>query len=71
MGDDEEEDEEDDVAEEGAEGRADERTALLSNGSKARPVRGTQKSDSSQRQLGMLYAATPPEQDSDRSSGRD
>ncbi|EMC91881.1 hypothetical protein BAUCODRAFT_39026 [Baudoinia panamericana UAMH 10762] len=50
----------------------DERTALLSNGrkgsTKSRPITSTQRSDASQRQLGMLYAATPPEHDSDRSS---
>ena len=48
----------------------DERTALLGNGNKSRPVHGTQNratSDESARRLGMLYAATPPEHDSDRS----
>ena len=73
LGDDEEDEHEVDTDAEDDD-RADERTALLSNGnegSKARPVRGTQKSDSSQRRLGMLYAATPPEHDSDRSSGRE
>lgn len=48
----------------------DERTALLANGNKNRDVRGTQRtntSDESSRRLGMLYAATPPDQDSDRS----
>ena len=56
------------------EGEADERTALLHNGhaskTRSRPVSGmgTQRSTASERQLGMLYAATPPEQDSDRSS---
>lgn len=53
---------------------ADERTALLENGNghsaKSRPIVGTHKSNASQRQLGMLYAATPPEHDSDRSSSR-
>ena len=49
---------------------ADESTALLANGNKTRPVPGTQRSDASQRQLSMLYAATPPEHDSDRSSSR-
>ena len=69
----------DGVAEEG-ENEADERTALLGNGqqqqrSKGRPMVGTGRSgrsEASQRQLGMLYAATPPENDSDErsSSGR-
>ena len=51
----------------------DERTALLlpANGkTSTRPIYGTQssaRSDASQRQLSMLYAATPPDQDSDRS----
>ena len=48
----------------------DERTALLANGNKNRPVHGTQRSaasDESARRLGMLYSATPPSQDSDRS----
>jgi hypothetical protein len=48
----------------------DERTALLGNGSKDRRIHGTQRSaasDDSARRLGMLYAATPPDQDSDRS----
>lgn len=46
----------------------DERTALLANGNKNRPVRGIQRSaasDESARRLGVLYAATPPDQDSD------
>lgn len=47
----------------------DERTALLlPNGQKARPINSSQRSHASERQLGMLYAATPPEHDSDRSS---
>ncbi|TKA83654.1 hypothetical protein B0A55_00443 [Friedmanniomyces simplex] len=56
---------------------ADERTALLNgrgNGNssgtqrKSRPIaNGTHTSNASQRQLSMLYAATPPEHDSDRS----
>jgi uncharacterized protein with PQ loop repeat len=53
----------------------DERTALLGNGHSStgkgrggRPIAGTQRSNASQRQLSMLYAATPPEHDSDRSS---
>lgn len=44
----------------------DERTALLTNGNKNRPIHGTQRSaasDESARRLGM----TPPDQDSDRS----
>lgn len=48
----------------------DERTALLANGNKNRPIHGTQgsaASDDSARRLGMLYTATPPDQDSDRS----
>lgn len=55
--------------------QATERTALLSNGhsapSKTLPVRGeTQRTSSGQnRQLSMLYAATPPDQDSESSSG--
>ncbi|KAK4543554.1 hypothetical protein LTR36_005449 [Oleoguttula mirabilis] len=49
---------------------ADERTALLRNGHsvKGRPIAGTHRSNASQRQLGKLYAATPPEHDSDRSA---
>lgn len=50
-----------------------EQTALLGNGHKNRPIHGTQRSSASgntNRQLSMLYAATPPEHDSDRSSGR-
>ena len=49
-----------------------ERTALLGNGHKSRPIHGTQRSNgsNSNRQLSMLYAATPPEHDSDRSSAR-
>ena len=53
------------------EGDVDERTALLSNGhggtpSKTLPTRDTQKSEGSRnRQLSMLYAATPPEHDSE------
>ena len=60
-------DEDDEEEEEEA---ADERTALLENGQhkKGLPVRGTQQRSASQRQLSMLYAATPPEHDSDRSS---
>ncbi|KAK5107873.1 hypothetical protein LTR62_000583 [Meristemomyces frigidus] len=58
---------------------ADERSALLGSGrkgsikrnggsSKRRPIAGTQRRVStSQRQISMLYAATPPEHDSDRS----
>ncbi|KAK5121832.1 hypothetical protein LTR85_004707 [Meristemomyces frigidus] len=51
---------------------ADERTGLLGNGHsvKGRPIAGTHRSNASQRQLGKLYAATPPEHDSDQSSGR-
>lgn len=49
-----------------------EQTALLGNGHKSRPIQGTQRSSGStgtaNRQLSMLYAATPPEHDSDRSS---
>lgn len=53
----------------------DERSALLANGSgsrngtvdKTRPIQGTQRSTGSGRGLDLLYAATPPEQDSDRS----
>lgn len=56
------------------EGEASERTALLGSGHKSRPINGTQRSTASggnsNRQLSMLYAATPPEHDSDRSSGR-
>ena len=72
----------DDVDGAAAEGGAEEevlgeRTALLGNGDasvkgkKGRPLpvsNGTQRSRASQRQLSMLYAATPPEHDSDRSS---
>lgn len=51
-----------------------EQTALLGNGHKNRPIHGTQRSSASggntNRQLSMLYAATPPEHDSDRSSGK-
>lgn len=53
---------------------ATERTRLLDDGNsngtrKSRPINGgTHRSNASQRQLGMLYAATPPEHDSDRSS---
>jgi uncharacterized protein with PQ loop repeat len=46
----------------------DERTALLANGNKNKPFQGTQRgtaSADSARRLGMLYAATPPDQDSD------
>lgn len=56
------------------EGEASEQTALLGNGHKSRPIQGTQRSAGSgsardaNRQLSMLYAATPPEHDSDRSS---
>jgi hypothetical protein len=57
-----------------------ERTRLLSGGSMGygRPApaprhirgsHGTQRSTASNRQLGMLYAATPPEHDSDSSEG--
>lgn len=58
-----------------------ERTRLLSagslaNGANGRPKpqrirgsQGTQRSTASNRQLGMLYAATPPEHDSDSSEG--
>jgi uncharacterized protein with PQ loop repeat len=57
-----------------------ERTRLLSGGSMGygRPAQaprhirgshGTQRSTGSNRQLGMLYAATPPEHDSDSSEG--
>ena len=49
-------------------GEYDERTTLLGNGNgsrKGRPITGTQKSNASQRQLNRLYAATPPEHDSD------
>ncbi len=56
---------------------ADERTTLLNrkrsgNGTgtsrKSLPIaNGAHASDGSQRQLSMLYAATPPEHDSDRS----
>ncbi|KAK3677975.1 hypothetical protein LTR78_002070 [Recurvomyces mirabilis] len=52
---------------------SNERTALLGNGSgptKGRPIASTQRSsrsNASQRQLSLLYAATPPDQDSDRS----
>lgn len=48
---------------------ADERTTLLrnGNGTKGRPINGTHRSNASQRQLGRLYAATPPENDSDQS----
>lgn len=52
-------------------GISDERTVLLPNGhdsGKSKPIVGTQRSNASQRQLGILYAATPPDQDSDRSS---
>ncbi len=49
----------------------DERSALLGNGggngSVKRPIAGTQRSKGSERGLAMLYAATPPEHDSDRS----
>ena len=56
----------------GATAGADERTALLANGNKTktRDIHDTQRSersDANQRQLSMLYAATPPEHDSDRS----
>ena len=59
-----------DAAEDGVGEGVNERTALLANGSKDRPIHGTQRSaasDDSARRLGMLYAATPPDQDSDRS----
>lgn len=55
-----------------------ERSRLLSSGSLAngrpkpqriRGSQGTQRSTASNRQLGMLYAATPPEHDSDSSEG--
>jgi len=55
-----------------------ERTRLLSGGSmgygrpaprRIRGSHGTQRSTASNRQLGMLYAATPPEHDSDSSEG--
>lgn len=58
--------------------RPNERTRLLSSGSlsngRPRPQHirgshGTQRSTASNRQLGMLYAATPPEHDSDSSEG--
>lgn len=56
------------------EGEATEHTALLGSGHKGRTINGTQRSNASggnsNRQLSMLYAATPPEHDSDRSSGR-
>lgn len=51
----------------------DERTALLANGSqdqgKKRPIQGAHDGSrqESQRGLDLLYAATPPEHDSDRS----
>ena len=35
---------------------------------KGRPISGTQRSNASTRQLGQLYAATPPDLDSDHSS---
>ncbi|KAK3709487.1 hypothetical protein LTR37_010860 [Vermiconidia calcicola] len=60
--------------EEDVEGPAnvDERAALLANGqNKTRPINGTHNSTqtgtASQRQLSMLYAATPPEHDSESS----
>jgi len=47
----------------------DERSALLHNGSKkGKAIQNTQRTTSRNRQFGMLYAATPPDQDSDRSS---
>ncbi|KYG50579.1 hypothetical protein M433DRAFT_281782 [Acidomyces richmondensis BFW] len=47
----------------------DERSPLLQNGSmKSKRNESTMRSTSTNRQFGMLYAATPPEQDSDRSS---
>jgi len=61
----------DDVDGAGAGGDASERTALIGGGNgtmTGRPIYGTHKSTASQRQLSMLYAATPPEHDSDRSS---
>ena len=69
----EEEDDEDSIHRiDDVDGAADERTRLLSNGhngtDKSRPIAGTHRSNASQRQLSMLYAATPPEHDSDRSS---
>ena len=48
----------------------DETTALLANGNKNTPIHGTQRSAASTesaRRLGMLYSATPPDQDSDQS----
>lgn len=55
-----------------ADSEPNERTGLLGNGHKGRPIHGTQRSSASggntNRQLSMLYAATPPEHDSDRSS---
>ena len=64
----------DDVDGANDEDEADERTPLTSNkngsGRKPKPINGTQRS-ASDRQFGMLYAATPPEHDSDRSSGKD
>jgi len=68
----------DEMDETTSEAEAGERTALLGNGGghgngtvKSRPINGTHRSNASQRQLGMLYAATPPEHDSDgNSSGR-
>ncbi|KAK3716170.1 hypothetical protein LTR37_006615 [Vermiconidia calcicola] len=49
----------------------DDRTTLLANGqNKTRPINGTHNSTqgtASQRQLSMLYAATPPEHDSESS----
>jgi uncharacterized protein with PQ loop repeat len=56
----------------------DERTRLLSTGSlgngrpspqRIRSSVGTHRSNTSNRQFGMLYAATPPEHDSDSSEG--
>jgi hypothetical protein len=75
------EDEEQDIdATDGAieEPMPDERTRLLSTGSlgngRPSPQRirgsvGTYRSNTSNRQFGMLYAATPPEHDSDSSEG--
>jgi len=60
----------DDVDGMGAAAHAGEETPLLGsrNGTmKSRPINGTHRSNASQRQLSMLYAATPPEHDSDRS----
>lgn len=55
---------------------ADERSALLGhtnghNSTKNRPIAGTHRSNASAQQLGRLYAATPPDMDSDRSSNNE